>query len=137
MGSSDPSMLNDMMEGTLKQSFTGPSYLDYDPQPYKCRKGQTWDLFLDKLGFRYESGKSSEESPRSSLKADISAFLSCHLTQYLRRGDNSPAFDMLVQGFLKEYGSKWWGEDDREHLAKTHPMRGFLFPRDAERKDST
>ncbi|MCJ1242878.1 hypothetical protein MMC30_000074 [Trapelia coarctata] len=54
----------------------------------------------------------------------------------LRKEDNPPAFDALVQGFLTAYGSVYWGSWSRDHLVVSDPSKGFLHPRDSRRENS-
>lgn len=116
---------------------TDTSYLSYDPKPMSGHKPRSWDTHLDSLGFKHKNIRYPPmDELRDAIQQDINAFLWCPLMQYLRREDNLPAFGMLIQGFLEEFGSVWWGEADRIHLTETDSSKGFLYPRDAQRNDS-
>ncbi len=109
---------------------------DYAPSARAL--GRNYTTFLDKLGFKIED-KAVDDDPLHIRNAFIRN-LKDHVTSshytYLRKADNEKSFEIMVQRFLLKHGSTYWGSWNRSHLAEENPLRGFLCPRDAERKGS-
>ena len=114
-----------------------PEYLSYAPTPHLAadRTNQCYRAFLDRLGFKPEDDPDAKEVRLRFIK-DVRAHICVPETMFLRKEDNPPAFEALVQGFLSAYGSKYWDSRFREHLVVSDPSKGFLHPRDSVRMNS-
>ena len=91
-------------------------------------------ICLYKLGFKYEK---AELGANHNLIKKLKAYLEGTEYFYLRKCDNPAAFRTLVLEFLKEQGPKYWGPTDRRHLEEQDPSKGYLYPRDVERGESS
>ena len=93
---------------------------------------RSYASYLEQLDFRTER--------LSSLGAGFVDRVRNHggstYLKYLRKSDNISAFKIMISEFLAEYGSTYWGKYKRSHLKEPDISKGFLYPRDAERKDS-
>lgn len=122
-----------MGETKASKATTGNDYENYVPKYSKSYWG--YGPFLDRLGFKPKINKVSR-NVRDLFEKDLKAYVCVPLTKHLRREDNPAVFSALVLGFLKRYGTKYWGDKDREHLLEPNPSKGFLCPRDYERQGS-
>ena len=102
-----------------------PSWSNYEPE--RTSHWDTYDAFLDELGFANNVAKRNEFVDELVTHADSSMF------RYLRRKQNPKEFGEMVLDFLRKYGDKYWGVKARRHLREPNPQRGFLYPRDAFR----
>ena len=113
-----------------------PAYLDYEPKPFlhTDSKNYCYRTYLDRLGFNIWDDPVALEA-RLQFIRDLKAHVCVPETTYLRKDDNPAAFNALIFGFFGRYGDRYWGME-REHLAETDPLKGFLYPRDALRENS-
>ncbi|MCJ1479059.1 hypothetical protein MMC13_007743 [Lambiella insularis] len=113
------------------------AYLDYNPSPFDKAdaRRQNYKSYLDRLGFDHWDIEIALEA-RLQFIGDLRAHLCVPETVHLRKSDNPAAFHALINGFLLEHGTKYFGETERDHLAEKDPQKGFLYPRDAQRENS-
>ena len=109
-------------------------YLHYSPLPPNPVLFVNYRVCLYKLGFKQEE---AEIGVNHSLILDLKAFLEGTEYFYLRKCDNSAAFRTLVLEFLEKHGPRYWGHSQRQHLEEKEPCKGFLYPRDVHRGQST
>ena len=111
-------------------------FLRYAPPPRDSKA--TYESFLDKLGFKRANSVTRDHAyeTRTAFIADMKQYVDSSDYRYLCRSDNEEAFDKMIKGFLLEYGSKYWGSSNRDHLGEEDLSKGFLYPRDMERRGS-
>ena len=110
------------------------AYLHYLPLPPYPIQLCNYKVCLYKLGFKQEE---AEMGVNHELVLDLKAFLEGTAYFYLRQCDNPAAFKTLMLEFLKERGSRYWGQSQRQHLEEKDPYKGFLYPRDVQRGQTT
>lgn len=115
---------------------TAMEFLTYAPQA-RNRKTNNHN-YLDQLGFEKGSEAAEDEAflTRAAFVKDLRNHVKSSDFEYLLKVDNEQAFEMMIKGFLLKYGTTYWGASKRSHLVEKDPAKGFLCPRDAERKDS-
>ena len=93
-----------------------------------------YKIYLYNLGFKQEQ---AELGASHSLIKELRAYLEGTEYFYLRKCDNPAALRTLVLEFLEEQGPKYWGPSNREHLQEEAPSKGYLYPRDVQRGESS
>ena len=111
-------------------------FLKYAPRGRDSRPNYT--NFLDNLGFERTDPAIQAQAYqyRNEFIADVKHHVSLSNLRCLCRDDDVLAFEKMISDFLSKYGSKYWGPSKRDHLAEKDSSKGFLYPRDAERKGS-
>lgn len=111
-------------------------FLNYAP-PARAL-GTTYTNFLDELGFEAENEAAAGNpvNTRLAFISDLRDHVDSSYSKYLRKRDNEKAFEKMIEDFLSKHGAIYWGPSQRDHLTEKNPLKGFLYPRDAERKDS-
>ncbi|KAL8707273.1 MAG: hypothetical protein Q9225_007787 [Loekoesia sp. 1 TL-2023] len=82
---------------------------------------------LKALGFRMGKGCAIT---RNAFQKDLKKWAKARGNQRLRPHTNQDAFDNMVEAFLNEYGEKYFGSKNRQHLQEEDPAEGILWPRD-------
>ena len=115
---------------------TSKEFLDYAPQSRVPKKN--YIKFLDELGFKTEDEAAADEllRTRDEFIRDFKHHVDSSHYKFLIKQDNEKAFDTMVGEFLSKYGAIYWGSSKRDHLTEMNPIKGFLYPRDAERGGS-
>ena len=113
-------------------AYFADTYRDYSPSAPKSSRN--YETFLHRLGFKQEE---AALGTHHELVKALRAFLEG--TQYFCLGklDNPAAFRTLVLEFLEEEGPRYWGPSNRQHLEEEEPSRGYLYPRDVQRGESS
>lgn len=73
---------------------------------------------------------------RDCLATDMNIFVRSTHHIFLNKASTKDLLKVAVLEFLAQYGPKYWGVDKRDHLCEPDILRGFLYPRDAQREDS-
>lgn len=112
--------------------YSPDTYLDYSP--FRLESPRNYEICLYRLGFKQ---KEAESGTHNELIKNLRAYLEG--TEYfcLRKVDNPAAFRTLVLEFLKESGPRYWGPSNRQHLEEEDPSKGYLYPRDVQRGESS
>ena len=111
-----------------------PLYLDYAPSGGP--KYHNYESFLNRLGFLPARDSKLAHDMRKEFMAAFKQCTHQPIRAFLLKKDNEAAFKALILGFLKETGPKFWGTSNRDHLEAPDNLRGFLYPRDADREGS-
>ena len=99
--------------------------------PERIDEGDSYDTFLDELGFL-----SGSLDQRIKFMDDFTNHVDYTTFRYARQSGNEREFNKMVLAFLSKYGAKYWGPIERRHLRERDPEKGYLYPRDALRSHS-
>lgn len=120
---------NTESEGTLAATSGEFHWMTYRPE--RSTVGDSYNSFLDELGFT-----SKDASKRSAFVDQFKDYVDSSTFRYVRQHENEVQFKNMVLDFLRVFGLKYWGPNDRHHLQERDPAKGFLCPRDANRSSS-
>ena len=106
-------------------------FLDYAPQA--GNRVYNYDHYLDRLGFG--TGEDAHYL-RTTFNKKLRNYVKSSGFEHIRKTGNKQAYEMMIKRFLSEHGNTYWGSSKRVHLVEKDLSKGFLYPRDTERKDS-
>lgn len=92
-----------------------------------------YDHCLDLLGFGI--GEDAYYM-RTTFIENLGNYVKSFGFEHIRKTGNKQAYEMMIKRFLSEHGTTYWGSSKRVHLVEKDPSKGFLYPRDTERKNS-